>query len=246
MAITYRDDKGSNLTAAEVDANFREIESRIDDIVIPPGVGIVSFTVIGSELYVNLSDASVSGPYILPTVAYTWRGDWAAGTVYNVYDFFAVPGDGVYLVLLPYTAPEDTTDGPAVFDPEVSTPDGPLLQKMFGTPSSAPLLITSHSGPNLDYDSSYFGYYVQVDNDVATDGLPTTITVALAADSGIVAGQLTTFRQRGAEQFTFITADTSILINTPESLTSRKQGSTVTLIYIGGDEYDLAGDLELI
>jgi hypothetical protein len=246
MAIIYRDEKLSNLTPAEVDNNFREVVAMIDAIVIPAGVNLVSFSIVGPNLYANLSDASVLGPYPLPHVTFTWREAWAAGTVYELYDVFEVPGDGVYLVVQEYTAPEDDTSGPAVFDPDVENTEGPLLQKMFGTPSSAPLLLASHSGANLDYTSDYFGRYVQIDNDPSTSGDPTTITVGLEADTGIVAGQLTTFRQKGTEQFTFIASDTSIIINSPESLTSRKQGSTVTLIYLGGEEYDLAGDLELI
>jgi hypothetical protein len=146
MALTYRDEKGSNLTAAEVDANFRELEEAIADFVAPEGRGILSMSVVGDQLYVNLTDATQIGPYTLPTVAYRWRDEWAAGTEYEVYDFFSVAGDGVYLVLQEYTSPEDTTEGPATFDPSVENTEGPLLEKMFGTPSNGPILFAFETG----------------------------------------------------------------------------------------------------
>lgn len=241
MAITYRDEKGSNLTAAEVDQNFRELESMINGIVLPPGVGLVSFSVVGNLLYANLTDASQVGPYILPTVSYTWRDEWTADTLYSVYDFFSVAGDGVYLVLREYQSPADDTSGPAVFDPDVSDTEGPLLQKMFGTPSTGPLVLGFMEGTEVDYTSEFYGQYVQVDSPD-----PFTLNILPEADTGIIAGQLTTFRQRGVGQITINPTVTSIVINSPESLKSRKQFSTLTLVYLGGDEYDLAGDLELI
>jgi hypothetical protein len=240
MALTYRDEKGSNLTAAEVDANFRELEEAIADFVAPEGRGILSMSVVGDQLYVNLTDATQIGPYTLPTVAYRWRDEWAAGTEYEVYDFFSVAGDGVYLVLQEYTSPEDTTEGPATFDPSVENTEGPLLEKMFGTPSNGPILFAFETG-DFTLGADHFGRYVRTNS-----ASPVTVSIDLEANSGIAEGQITSFRQYGAGQINFAGLDTSIIINTPETLTSRKQGSTVTLVYLGGDEYDLAGDLELV
>jgi len=59
-------------------------------------------------------------------------------------------------------------------------------------------------------------------------------------------GIAVTFHQAGAGQITFVEGS-GVTINTPPngSLSTRGQGSTVTLICVAVDEYDLIGDVEL-
>lgn len=74
MTIIYREDgawgsgKGSNLTAAELDGNFYDLDGRVDALesygVI--GVGISNIVQDGTQLTVYLTDSSTVGPFTLP------------------------------------------------------------------------------------------------------------------------------------------------------------------------------------
>lgn len=68
MTITYRSVKGSNLTATEVDANFHDVDDRIQAIEDDPPVatGISNITVAGTQMTIYLEDSTVLGPYTLP------------------------------------------------------------------------------------------------------------------------------------------------------------------------------------
>ncbi|AAT69482.1 gp87 [Alphaproteobacteria phage PhiJL001] len=57
-------------------------------------------------------------------------------------------------------------------------------------------------------------------------------------------GTVISARQVGAGQTTIV-AGAGVTINTPETLLCRKQGSTVSLVKVGTDEWDLTGDLQL-
>ena len=50
-------------------------------------------------------------------------------------------------------------------------------------------------------------------------------------------------RQVGSGQTTIVEGS-GVTVNTPETLLMRKQGSTITLIKVATDEWDLVGDLE--
>jgi hypothetical protein len=101
--ITYRTGgawgggSGSDLSPAQVDANFWTLQLQINSITIPTPVGISGFSVTGAAFTVTLTNATVLGPYTLPTSQWNWRGAWAATTAYSVNDTFGANGS-VYLV----------------------------------------------------------------------------------------------------------------------------------------------------
>lgn len=78
MTLTFRTDgawgtgKGAPLTAAEVDGNFHGLDSRVTALETnpPSAVGIQSFQVVGTQLYVHMQDGDTFGPYVLPQTAY--------------------------------------------------------------------------------------------------------------------------------------------------------------------------------
>lgn len=69
-------------------------------------------------------------------------------------------------------------------------------------------------------------------------------TVPPNASVAFPTGTVMQLRQVGAGQVT-ITAGVGVTINTPETLKCRKQGSTVSIVKVGTNEWDITGDLEL-
>ena len=84
MVMTYRDEKGSPLTSAEVDENFRHVNARIDDVVDnpPTAVSVSNITETDTTFTVWMSDGSFFGPFTKPVATMRWRGNWAASTGY--------------------------------------------------------------------------------------------------------------------------------------------------------------------
>lgn len=111
--ITYRTagtwgaGKGSDLTPAEVDNNFKAIVDAFAALDIPAGVGIESITSDGSTFTVHMTDASSQGPFNLPVASLRFRGDWAPATDYIKFDFVLDAGTGLYLVNLAHTSDAD-------------------------------------------------------------------------------------------------------------------------------------------
>ncbi|TIL34326.1 hypothetical protein [Mesorhizobium sp.] len=68
MTITYRSVKGSNLTAAEVDDNFHDLDDRMTELEDnpPEPTNISNITVVGTQMTIYLEDATVFGPFTLP------------------------------------------------------------------------------------------------------------------------------------------------------------------------------------
>lgn len=97
--------KGSDLTPVEVDTNFWDIIERIVTIeeLPDPSAGIESFSVIGTDFYVQMTDATQLGPYPLPLVKFTARGAWTPSTPYVVMDTFD-NGGALYMVLVNHTS----------------------------------------------------------------------------------------------------------------------------------------------
>lgn len=80
--------------------------------------------------------------------------------------------------------------------------------------------------------------YVRVSN-----ASPVSVTVPDNEDVAFPIGTSIIVRQVGAGQVSLV-EDTAVTINTPETLLLRKQGSTVTLVKVGENEWDVMGDLE--
>lgn len=234
--------KGANLLAAEVDENFYELAAAITELVENPlaGTSVVGFTVTGRTFKVLLSDGSEFGPYLLPYEGWKWSGDLVPGTTYNPQDVFSVPGFGVYLVLDLYTAPEVTTEGDFVFDPAASNTEGPLLQQILGLMPSSVLTIVPFTGDRLVTAADLGGYLRPGE---ITD--TTAIILPGSEDDEFPLGGTVTVRAPTGGAY-FVGSSTAVVINSPESMALRKGGSLATAIRIGADEWDIAGDLELL
>jgi hypothetical protein len=138
MTISYRTagawgpGLGRNLTAAEGDGNFYDLDSRVGDLETNPPTpnDIASATVSGTQLSFTLVDGTVLGPLDLPILVWTWRGEWTPTTLYEVLDTFVVTGTGLFMVLVDHTSA-------ASFDPDAVDGDSnPLYYKLIGTDSN--------------------------------------------------------------------------------------------------------------
>lgn len=97
---------GVNLTPAQVDGNFYELRSDLDDVIANPPTpnNIASIAVSGTAMTITLDDATELGPFPLPVLQFRWRGDWAPTTLYATLDSFAVAGYGIFSVLQDHTS----------------------------------------------------------------------------------------------------------------------------------------------
>jgi hypothetical protein len=105
--ILYRTDGawgpgiGAPLSAAQVDGNFYDVSTRVQYLELhpPQPIQIASFTAIGHQFYVNMSDGTVQGPLTLPEAHWFFRGPWLPGTAYAIDDVVNGPDGAVYLVV---------------------------------------------------------------------------------------------------------------------------------------------------
>lgn len=134
MTIIYRTagswgvGKGSNLTAAEVDGNFNDLDTRVTEIETNPpnAISIDSIDVTGNLMTITMTDASTLGPFVLPTARFRWVGEWQANTEYFENDVF-FKGLSVFSVLVQHTSA-------ATFDPERFDSLGFFYQEMIAVP----------------------------------------------------------------------------------------------------------------
>lgn len=122
---------GGNLTPQQADENTWALHERLTDIESnpPEAISIAGFTVIGSQMQVNMTDGSTQGPYDLPIASFRLMGDWTNDMPLLPLDIVTVPHDGIYMVNIAHTTPA----APAEFDPAADDGSGnPLYQKVFG------------------------------------------------------------------------------------------------------------------
>lgn len=87
---------------------------------------------------------------------------------------------------------------------------------------------------------SEVGKYVR-----ATFGSSADVTVPPNASVAFAIGTVINVRASGAGLVTIVQG-AGVVVNTSETRTLRKQGSTASLTKVGTDEWDLTGDLELL
>lgn len=97
--------KGSNLTAAEVDQNFYDLEQAVEGLAENPAlpVEIDHISTSGNTFTVHMADATSFGPFDLPTAAFNYREEWQPLTDYAAADIFTT-GFGLYFVNRDFTS----------------------------------------------------------------------------------------------------------------------------------------------
>jgi len=125
--------KGGDLTAAEVDGNFEELETAIAALGVGGADPIEAVNLSGTQLTFTLAGGAVAGPFTIPRAAFRFRGAWVAALAYFGNDVFSIStggaDDGIYLVRRSHVAE-------AVFNPAYDDGDGPLYQVMFAPVAS--------------------------------------------------------------------------------------------------------------
>jgi hypothetical protein len=124
MPLTFRDEKGSALTADEVDANFRQLVEDIAAAAAAIGTPaeISNITVTGSQMTIHLSNGSTFGPYTLPrspfrpTVTQTVSAASHSPTIDDANGYIRCTNVGGCVVTIP--ADTETDDIPV--DTEIS------------------------------------------------------------------------------------------------------------------------------
>ncbi len=111
MAIVYRTAGawgpgiGQNLSAAQVDGNFRHLDQRMTGLEDnpPQAVSISNIISTGATLTVHLTDGSTIGPLVMPVAAFYVHGAWQPNTLYALNDVFR-QGNAAYVVRVDHTS----------------------------------------------------------------------------------------------------------------------------------------------
>ena len=221
---------GRNLTPAEVDTNFYDLDVGLVDLVDnpPTAVGISNITVSGANMTVHLEDGTTFGPFALPRAAFRHRGEWVASTVYFSNDLVSVASAGVYLILA-----DHTSEG--AFDEDLVTSEGAVYQLIF--PSNNPVPISEITAADYDVSAQDANRYLRCTNAL---GCVIQLTRDFAPNDEI------TFRQCASGPLAFTVGDTGGVINVPDGYDSSTsiRGAVVTAKHIGDGEWDLFGLLE--
>lgn len=242
MTITYRTSgawgsgKGSNLTAAEVDGNFYDLDGRVTDLEDNPPVPaeISNIAVSGSQVTFYLSNGSSYGPYTLPRSRFSWRGYWAASTAYVGNDLVRVRGLGVYLCLEPHTSTGS-------FDPDATTGSAePIWAQMMGEVAEVKTGAVDSAG-NYDPQRTDAGKYIRIN-----DASPVSIDMNDAEYDVLSVGVEIHYRQGGAGQLSFLEGSaTTINVPAGYAATTAYQGALVTLKKVSAGVWDIFGALEI-
>lgn len=139
MTITYRTagawgaGKGANLTAAEVDENFHDLDTRLTAVeenpVLPAEIS--SITSSGSALTITMSDGTIHGPLPIAAASFNYRGGWLPATAYQNNDI-VLWGFEVYFVAVSHKSaadfdPNRTISGTTVYKLMLDVYDAALL-----------------------------------------------------------------------------------------------------------------------
>lgn len=236
MTIVLRSVKGSNLTAAEVDGNFTDLNGRVTTLETTPPTPneIANVDVTDGLLTITMDDATVWGPFALPVTSFRVRDAWEALTEYNYYDIVYVEGDGVYFVAKAHTSP-------AAFSAEHAV-GGVLVYIKLMSDITPPInmLVTTEATEARTLVADDRGYYIRFTSD-ASGGCTLTLEPDSVYDFPV--GTQIHFRQSGAALVT-LDFDSAITVNAKAGcdFTTVEEGSVCTLIKVGANEWDFFGD----
>ena len=221
---------GRPLTWVEQDNNIYDKETRITAIeAAGVAVGIDYIEVIGDQMTIHMTDASLQGPFTLPS-ADVWnpQGYWLPAHVYQAFDTVQA-GGALYLVLADHTS--DTT-----FDPDALEDTHPLYHLIA---NFAPAQGFAESGTTFTPDLSHANAYIRLTN---VSGCAVTI------DPSVLFADWTEMHFRDASIDTG--ASCTFAVDSPGSINdvtgfaneSAGSGATVTLKKVGAtDAWDIMG-----
>lgn len=97
--------QGSDLPATEIDINFWVLLTAVQALQAESNdhAGIDHFVIVGTNLFVHLTNHFVLGPYTLPMAQWNFRGEWSPRMAYQAFDVFTHE-KAVYLVLLQHVS----------------------------------------------------------------------------------------------------------------------------------------------
>jgi hypothetical protein len=152
--ITYRADLTVDLTADQVDGNFRALSDALDALAgdRPAPNEIASVTQTGLSFSFNLENGATLGPVNLPVVAFHFRGAWTPATLYQELDSFVVDGVGLFTTLLAHASG-------VAFDPALAVDASPVYRKLFG--------FAPDGGSSIVYDLEFQYQGVLADAEIA-------------------------------------------------------------------------------
>jgi hypothetical protein len=243
VAIIYRTagawgaGKGANLTPAEVDTNFYDLHTRVDDLETnpPAPVEIDDISLVGSQLTITMSDASTFGPFTVPSSRFRWRDAWEVATVYAVNDIVDVSGEGVFLVLVAHTSDATT------FDPDAVSGSDPIYAQMTAAGAGGGIAgVTWDSTTSVTPTLEQANYFFALDNGTATN----TVTFTIPGDSSVDFPIGTTFHIAQMGNARVQVASGAVSISKPFDATTytRGLGSIVTVTKIDVDWWIFSGE----
>ena len=96
---------GRDVLPAEVDGNFYDLDSRVGALESDPPLPaeIASIGVVGNQMTITMSNATLFGPYMLPQAAFNFTGSFQPNHAYKRYDFL-IENSGLYMVLHDFTS----------------------------------------------------------------------------------------------------------------------------------------------
>lgn len=239
MTIVYRTTgawgagQGSNLSAAQVDGNFHDLDQRVDALGAGPAPAeIDTISLSGNTLTITLDDARFF-EVTVPTVTFTFRGDWTASTAYLANDVFEVADVGTFVVTYDHTS--DTTFD-AAYDPD--TLGYSAYHQMAGTVSGAASVATvsgTTHGPTAEVTDGVY---------VCTNATACAVTIPAEASEDFEVGSRLLWLQSAAGPVSVSGAGgVTLSVPTGFSATSAFEGAWVWAVKTGADAWAIGGDL---
>jgi len=185
--IIYRSDKGANLTAAEIDGNFHDVDDRlsyVEDNPADPVVPISASMTAASYTLGFSNDTSFTVTFTMPQPM--WRGTWQPSTTYRELDYFIAPDGGWGTVVKDHISAAD-------FDwAAVDTAGDPLYLKLVGATGEVGSLgnLTdvaisgAASGDMLIWDGTY--WHNAAPGDVTANLVPFVGDTGSGGEQGLV------------------------------------------------------------
>lgn len=233
MSLVYRATKGANLTPAEVDANFAFLKAIYDALVASPPTANSLENIVqsadGSQITFYLTDSTQLGPFTLPTAVFRFVGEWAAGTGYQVGDFFTYERAGLYYV-------EQNHTSEVSFDETEENSDGryyQLVMDFFSGSTVKSVASVTYTPVLLDANR-----YIRTTTDIGI-----TVTVPANADVEFAIGTELHWRQAGTGAIVF-NGDSGVTINAPRpgyDTVTPWVGANCTLKKVNTDIWDYIG-----